>query len=66
VLLHLCQPTKPGTKELEKMKLNGAVMYRVVDQVSKLSFSLSLSLCLSHARKDTRGALKIFEPAKVK
>jgi len=48
------------------MKLNGAVMYRVVDQVSKLSFSLSLSLCLSHARKDTRGALKIFEPAKVK
>jgi hypothetical protein len=48
------------------MKLNGAVTYPVVDQVSKLSFSLSLSFCLSHARRDTRRALKILEPAKVK
>ncbi len=30
------------------------------------ALSFSLSLCLSHVHRNTRGALKILEPAKVK
>jgi hypothetical protein len=32
VLLHLCQPTKPGLEELGRMRPNGGVMYLRVDE----------------------------------
>jgi hypothetical protein len=45
-MLHLYQPTKGGTEELERMRPNGAVKYLGVDQ-----FQSSLSLLLAYRHK---------------
>ncbi len=35
MLLHLCQPTKPGSEKLGRTRPNGGVTYFGIDEVSK-------------------------------
>ncbi len=37
MLLHLCQPSEPGSEELGRMRPNGGVMYLGTNEVSKRS-----------------------------
>ncbi len=58
MLLHLCQPTKPGWEELGKAKPNGGVTYPRIDEVFFFFF-----LSLAETQEEAEEALKTLEAA---